>query len=360
MAEQQNADELEELEDPTIDESAEAIVIDDPAQLAAYAEPGAKYQTLASRLLDDFLTGRPESTRSAYLARLEAFAAFMGHAGAISTALATLLSLQRSSADGMARRWRQAMIDEVKARRLAPGTVNNRLTVIRALTTMAFNGGQMTFKIKVEGIAAGAYKDTRGMAREDIMAMLDAPDLGEPMGRRDAAMLRLYFMCGLRVSEAINANIENYDARARTLQIWGKKRQSYTTIPLPAPVVKSLDHHLSVDRTGAAADQPLFVAFDPVKRELWGVHRLTRQAVGARFKAYAAMTGLDPADVHPHVARHSYVTQLLRAGVSIDKVAKGARHGDIKTTMIYNDNLANEMEELSDLSGSLYGDDEAA
>lgn len=166
--------------------------------------------------------------------------------------------------------------------------------------------------------------------REEIEAILAAPDLTTWVGRRDRALLMLALQTGLRVTEIIQLTIGDValgvGAHVRCL---GKGRKERAT-PLRKDCVEVLRTWL-VERA-AGDDAPLFVS----NRE--GV--LSRDAVERLVRKHAA-TAAEPCPsmrakkVSPHVLRHSAAMQLLQNGVDRTVIALWLGHESVETTQMY-------------------------
>ena len=166
--------------------------------------------------------------------------------------------------------------------------------------------------------------------REEIDALLAAPNLSTWMGRRDRALLLVAVQTGLRVSELIGLNCQDAvlgtGAHVRCL---GKGRKQRCT-PLRPETTKMLDAWLR-ERHGLPGD-PLFPSF---RRD-----RLSRDAVEHLITKYthlAAQTcaSLKGKRVSPHVCRHSAAMDLLHHGVDRSVIALWLRHESAETTQMY-------------------------
>jgi site-specific recombinase XerD len=73
---------------------------------------------------------------------------------------------------------------------------------------------------------------------------------------------------------------------------------------------------------------------DPILRNTHGA-RMDRHAATRRLKHLAAAAGIRMPRMHPHMLRHTFVTTMLDAGVSLRDVQIAARHADPRTTMRY-------------------------
>jgi integrase len=158
-----------------------------------------------------------------------------------------------------------------------------------------------------------------GLDRNEVGAMLVAAGLA---GGRDHALISLLALNGLRVSEAIGADIEDLGLERghRTLTIL-RKGGKVVTVPLAPRTARAID--LAV---GERCDGPIFVGTDgrPIDRHAAGriVRRIARRAGIAKR-------------VGPHTLRHAFITAALDAGVPLRDVQEAASHADPRTTMRY-------------------------
>lgn len=166
--------------------------------------------------------------------------------------------------------------------------------------------------------------------REEIDALLAAPNLSTWMGRRDRALLLVAVQTGLRVSELIGLNCQDVvlgtGAHVRCL---GKGRKQRCT-PLRPETAKMLDAWLR-ELHGLPGD-PLFPS---IRRD-----RLSRDAVERLITKYthlAAQTcaSLKGKRVSPHVCRHSAAMDLLHHGVDRSVIALWLGHESAETTQMY-------------------------
>ncbi|GIE94644.1 hypothetical protein Ari01nite_21090 [Paractinoplanes rishiriensis] len=91
-------------------------------------------------------------------------------------------------------------------------------------------------------------------------------------------------------------------------------------VPLPPAVARAVDRAVDERTTG------------PILRTTVGT-RMDRHAATQRLKQLSATAGIRMPRMHPHMLRHTFVTTMLDAGVSLRDVQIAARHADPKTTM---------------------------
>jgi site-specific recombinase XerD len=158
-----------------------------------------------------------------------------------------------------------------------------------------------------------------GLDRNEVGAMLVAAGL---VGARDHALISLLALNGLRVSEAIGADIEDLGLERghRTLTIL-RKGGKVVTIPLAPRTARAID--LAV---GERCDGPIFVAANGA--------RIDRHAAGRIVRRIARRAGIVKR-VGPHTLRHAFITAALDAGVPLRDVQEAASHADPRTTMRY-------------------------
>ncbi|HEX6301405.1 MAG TPA: tyrosine-type recombinase/integrase [Acidimicrobiia bacterium] len=142
-------------------------------------------------------------------------------------------------------------------------------------------------------------------------------------GGRDHALACLLALNGLRVSEALNSDIEDLGLERdhRTLTIT-RKGGKIVTIPLAPRTARAIDLYVAERSEG-----PIFVNRD-------GTRRLDRHAATRIVKRLAKHAGIDK-KISPHSLRHSFITAALDAGVALRDVQEAASHADPRTTMRY-------------------------
>ena len=198
--------------------------------------------------------------------------------------------------------------------RQAPVHAGQLLQVLRAGATRRAQPGAQ--RPKAEGGLRVA--DSR-LGPNELGAFLVQAGLGSA---RDHALASLLALNGLRISEALGADIEDLDFERghRTLKIW-RKGGKRVTIPLAPRTSRALDLYL-----GERTNGPIFL----------GAHgqRMDRHAADRTVKRLARRAGIVKR-ISPHSLRHSFITAALDAGVALRDVQEAASHADPRTTMRY-------------------------
>jgi integrase/recombinase XerD len=155
--------------------------------------------------------------------------------------------------------------------------------------------------------------------RNELGALLVQAGLGTA---RDHALIALLALNGLRISEALGADISDVDMDRghRTLRIV-RKGGTQVTIPLAPRTARALDLYVA-DRTVG----PIFVTADG--------RRMDRSAADRAVKRLARRAGITKR-ISPHSLCHSFITAALAAGVPLRDVQEAASHADPRTTMRY-------------------------
>ena len=155
------------------------------------------------------------------------------------------------------------------------------------------------------------------------------PDHGD-LWIRDRAILELMYAAGLRASEVGSVRVNEWYPVIASLSVIGKGNKQ-RIVPVGMPAAQALTRWLETQRADivkaneAQADHRLFVSIrgKPLERvAIWGL-----------VKKYATIAGLH--DVHPHVLRHSFATDLLRGGCDLRTVQEFLGHSSVVTTQIY-------------------------
>lgn len=168
------------------------------------------------------------------------------------------------------------------------------------------------------------------LTRDEIDALLSAPDRDTWVGRRDHALLLVTVQTGLRVSELTSLTCADVElGTGAHLRCHGKGRKERIT-PLTTQACSVLRVWLS-ERRGTPCD-PLFPSRrrGPLSRD--AVALLVAKHVGA---ATQRCPSLGTKTVSPHVLRHTCAMSLLAAGIDISVIALWLGHEGVETTQIY-------------------------
>lgn len=275
-----------------------------------------------STLLDEFLNtltverGVADNTVSAYSRDLRRYWAFLEQQGFSSPDHVSLSDLQ-------------AFIGRLRGSGLAPRSVARAISALR--TFHRFLAGQGYVQRDPTSLLR-APRPPRSLptvlSAEEVERLLGAPDVSQPRGLRDKAMLELLYATGLRVSELLTLPLTGLDSVigfVRCLGKGGKER----VVPVGSSAVTWIKEYLSRGRPVLAAtrDTPfLFVGR--------GGGRLTRQAFWKSIRSYAGKVGIHRR-ITPHTIRHSFATHLLEHGADLRSLQLMLGHADISTTQIY-------------------------
>ena len=180
-------------------------------------------------------------------------------------------------------------------------------------------------------------KKIKFLTVDQIEKLLAMPDINNPSGLRDRAMLECLFSTGMRVSELVSLNIALFD---RNNLLAGKfsdlelsipgKGGSVRTIYFSHRALKWLADYLRIRNDMLP---PLFINYNP-SSSASDDRRLAVRSVERAVKKYTVMAGL-PVDATPHTLRHSYATDLLEQGADLRSVQELLGHKNIVTTQIY-------------------------
>ena len=219
---------------------------------------------------------------------------------------------------------------------MRPATHRRKAAAVRAFYRFCFAEGLI--ERDVAGLldlprAARVLPDTLDVA--DVEALLDAPNAETATGIRDRALLELLYACGLRVSEALNLDMEDLSLDEATVRVIGKGDRE-RRLPVGDVCVTALSRYFEDAR-------PLLIARPepgsvpkrggPVFVSQRG-ERLSRMAAWRTIR-HAALVGGVHGHVTPHTLRHSFATHLLEGGADLRVVQELLGHASITTTQLY-------------------------
>ncbi len=168
----------------------------------------------------------------------------------------------------------------------------------------------------------------KSLSEADVEALLAAPEVTEPLGLRDRAMLEVLYACGLRVTELITLSLEQVNLRQGVLRVFGKGSKE-RLVPLGEEAMHWIERYVREARGFLLAGRPSDVLFPSQRGE-----QMTRQTFWYRIKHHASVAGINKS-LSPHTLRHAFATHLLNHGADLRVVQMLLGHSDLSTTQIY-------------------------
>lgn len=168
------------------------------------------------------------------------------------------------------------------------------------------------------------------MTAEQTNALVDgvAPAAGKFERRfpaRDLAIFELLYGCGLRISELVGLNLNDFDFHERWIRVRGKGKKE-RQVPYTGKASAALQRYLELRQPDRDNAQALFLNHRGA--------RLTDRGARGIVKFYARMVSGDPS-IHPHSLRHAYATHLLSDGADLRAIQELLGHARLSTTQKY-------------------------
>lgn len=183
------------------------------------------------------------------------------------------------------------------------------------------------------------------LAVDEMTRLLETPDTAVPLGRRDKAILELFYASGLRLSELVGLDVDDVNLSARVVRVLGKGRKE-RIVPFNQTAADSLRAWLrdreafrtggldtSARRTNAGRAsrarrqrEALFLNYQGGRLSTRSVDNLVRRYVSECSTRFG---------ISPHALRHSFATHLLEAGVDLRAIQELLGHARLSTTQRY-------------------------
>lgn len=168
------------------------------------------------------------------------------------------------------------------------------------------------------------------LTRDELQAVLDAPNESTVLGIRDRAMLHLAFAAGMRVSELVGLRLDQIDRlTVASVHIMGKGRRE-RVLPLWKETAAAVKAWLNVRPTSIAPELFLNARAQAMTRA--GFEYILAKHVAT---ASAAAPSLANKDVSPHVLRHTCAMHTLQTTRDVRKVSLWLGHASLQSTEVY-------------------------
>jgi len=166
---------------------------------------------------------------------------------------------------------------------------------------------------------------------DEMTKLLETPDRSTPLGRRDRAILELFYASGLRLSELVGLDLEDVNLAGRVVRVLGKGGKE-RIVPFNRAAGESLRawlkdrERLETGVGGRRARHALFLNYRGSRLSTRSVDRLVRRHVAACSARFG---------ISPHAIRHSFATHLLERGADLRAIQELLGHARLSTTQRY-------------------------
>lgn len=186
------------------------------------------------------------------------------------------------------------------------------------------------------------------LSMDEMTRLLDAPDASTSLGRRDRAILELFYASGLRLSELVGLDVEDVNLQARIVRVSGKggkerlvpfNTSAQTAMrvwyadrarlraPHASPARRAGQGRVGVGRSKSGGDgDPLFVNARGTRLTGRSVQRLVARYVSGCSTRFG---------ISPHALRHSFASHLLQRGADLRAIQELLGHVQLSTTQRY-------------------------
>jgi tyrosine recombinase XerC len=162
---------------------------------------------------------------------------------------------------------------------------------------------------------------------DEMSRLLETPDTSTPLGRRDRAILELFYASGLRLSELVGLDLEDVNLSGRIVRVFGKGAKE-RLVPFNDTTRGAVRAWLQdrAELCGGKRIDALFVNFRGTRLTGRSVQRLVAKYVTACSTRFG---------ISPHALRHSFATHLLQRGADLRAIQELLGHVQLSTTQRY-------------------------
>ena len=235
-----------------------------------------------------------------------------------------------------------AYLHNLKGMGKSAATVNRKLASLRSFFNYLMKTGQVkenpTAGIKSPKIE---HKELEFLSIEEIDKLLDTPD-DTLKGRRDKAILEVLYATGIKVSELIEANVDDVNFRMGFITC-AQTSSRARIVPLGRPARAALEDYVYDVRGKLIKDnkgeKALFVNY-------YG-KRITRQGLWKMLKEYGEKAGIEH-KLTPNIIRNSFAVHMLQNGADLKSLQELMGHEDITATQVYLSATKNRIKDVYD------------
>ena len=182
------------------------------------------------------------------------------------------------------------------------------------------------------------------LSADEMLALLQVKFAEDAAGRRDRAMIELFYSAGIRLSELTGLNLEDVRFQEGLIKVRGKGRKE-RIVPFGRPALQAIETYLQKRRElikegmGGKGEEALFLSTRGKRMNPRGVARVVERVV--------RQSGIGR-KISPHALRHTFATHLLDAGADLRSIQEMLGHKSLSTTQKYTSVSVSRLMEIYD------------
>lgn len=250
----------------------------------------------------------------------------------------------------------RAFLSELNRVGNSKSSAARKLSAIRAFGRYLRREGILeTDPVALVGTPKREQRIPAHLAVEEMSKLLDQPDSATPLGRRDKAIMELFYASGLRLSELVGLDLDDVNLAGRVVRVLGKGRKE-RIVPFNQSTADALRRWLAdreqfvrtipreqtpaarIPGSGRRAGREQIAGGRPRTREPLFLNyqggRLSTRSVDKLVRKYVAQCSTRYG-ISPHALRHSFATHLLEAGADLRAIQELLGHARLSTTQRY-------------------------
>ena len=289
-----------------------------------------------NRLMDDYkeymekVKGMARNSTEAYLRDIREFQAFLDQRGSLSP-------------EDISNTEIVAFVLHLKNLGRSTATSNRKVASLRGFFSFLQEQGRISanpcLHIKSPRVER---KEIEYLTLGEVDRLLMLPDT-TVKGIRDRALLELLYATGIRVSEVLEANVEDLNLRVGFITCTGEFGKA-RIVPIGRPARAALEEYLydarpKLLRSKKNSEKSLFVNYNG--------ERITRQGIWKMLKDYGVKAGIGKA-ITPQILRNSFAAHMVQNGADLKSLQELLGHEDVTATQVYLTVTKNRIKEVYD------------
>ena len=289
-----------------------------------------------NRLMDDYkeymekVKGMARNSTEAYLRDIREFQAFLDQRGSLSP-------------EDISNTEIVAFVLHLKNLGRSTATSNRKVASLRGFFSFLQEQGRISANpcLHIESPRV-ERKEIEYLTLGEVDRLLMLPDT-TVKGIRDRALLELLYATGIRVSEVLEANVEDLNLRVGFITCTGEFGKA-RIVPIGRPARAALEEYLydarpKLLRSKKNSEKSLFVNYNG--------ERITRQGIWKMLKDYGVKAGIDKA-ITPQILRNSFAAHMVQNGADLKSLQELLGHEDVTATQVYLTVTKNRIKEVYD------------